>query len=130
MTLPPQISGRVTPHCKCPAPIDCGYGIKIAKNNKKKSKDKNMKRNLVLGIGLAAAALLLVTGCSSTSGNMAQGRGAPAVEQKTDAMAASGGVETVGRACSQCGCVHFEALSDNALVCRMCDHSLSNHTRQ
>ena len=77
-----------------------------------------------------AVALLLMTGCSSTSGKTAQGWGTPLeVERKTEVMPALGGVETGGLACSQCGCVHFEALSDNGSVCRMCDHGLSNHTR-
>jgi hypothetical protein len=96
----------------------------------KQSEDRNMKRSLVLGSVLAAGALWLVPGCSTTSRNMAESTGTPAVEQKTGVMAASGEASAGGLACSQCGCVHFEPLSSSASTCRMCDHGFSNHTRQ
>ena len=34
-----------------------------------------------------------------------------------------------GQACAKCGCVHFEAQSDAAAVCRMCGHGRTDHTR-
>jgi uncharacterized protein (TIGR02271 family) len=61
-----------------------------------------MKRNVVIQIALPVATALFVGGCSTSSQKAAtyshEAQGAPVVEQKTEVMTASGGIESTNQA--------------------------------